>query len=421
MKATTFDKIENLYVKTALVCLAGEFFSAFLHGSTSQEYGESQGGIGIEAVGLFLICCLSIFFIIVRRNEIWFHLRRRGHLLGLILLLNLIVVASSLWSDLPAITLRRSILFTTTTLFGIYFGSRYLLRQQIYYLAWSLTIVSGLSLLVSVLLPSYGVMQVINAGSWRGIFLHKNGLGLAMAVALVIFSLTLMQPSEEGDHSKQHSKQHSKKQRWMTWSGLAIAFFLLLLSRSATGLTAGIVGVLTLPLYRILRFRYNLLVPVLTTLLFVVVAIATLIAIQPSGAAGLLGRDVTLTGRTFIWANVWEAIGKKPLLGYGYSGFWTASNVYARLVWQLISWKPTHPHNGLLKILLEIGWGGALVAVSLFVASFVRALQALRRTRSPEFYWPLSYLTILLLTNMTESNFLNDDFYWILYVTICLF
>ncbi|UFS68822.1 O-antigen ligase family protein [Geomonas sp. RF6] len=75
---------------------------------------------------------------------------------------------------------------------------------------------------------------------------------------------------------------------------------------------------------------------------------------------GSLSELTTLTGRTAIWHFVWNAIEKKPLLGYGYgstkllisSGFWT-----------VFGWTTTSAHNMFLQALVTTGAVGALCIV----------------------------------------------------------
>ncbi len=50
---------------------------------------------------------------------------------GWIIALALFAVVSTLWSSDPAFTLRRSLVVVATTVFGIYFGSRFELPRQL--------------------------------------------------------------------------------------------------------------------------------------------------------------------------------------------------------------------------------------------------------------------------------------------------
>ena len=43
----------------------------------------------------------------------------------------------------------------------------------------------------------------------------------------------------------------------------------------------------------------------------------------------VLGKDSSLTGRTMIWSYVTDKIGDKPILGWGFSAFWSPANPVA--------------------------------------------------------------------------------------------
>ena len=80
--------------------------------------------------------------------------------------------------------------------------------------------------------------------------------------------------------------------------------------------------------------------------------------IAPDRFLVLIGKDPTLTGRSFIWAYVIKDIWVKPWLGWGYFGFWQLSNPYALEINKFMQWVVPHAHNGLLESLLNVGIAG---------------------------------------------------------------
>src|SRR5690606_12879811 len=87
-----------------------------------------------------------------------------------------------------------------------------------------------LSLMAAIATP-VGVMQGFDAGRWRGIFNHKNSLGEAAAVTLVV---TL------GLYATRITRTY-----WLV-SVSAVTFICLVMSGSATALAAAAVGSLVL-------------------------------------------------------------------------------------------------------------------------------------------------------------------------------
>ena len=100
------------------------------------------------------------------------------------------------------------------------------------------------------------------------------------------------------------------------------------------------------------------------------------------------GKDVTLTGRTDLWAVAFQEIAERPVLGTGFQAFWVQGNPLAEELWAMFgidSRSGFHFHNTLLSNAVEIGIVGvALQAVVFFGglgASLVWAI------RSPSGAW----------------------------------
>ena len=156
----------------------------------------------------------------------------------------MIALASYFWSDFPARTLKSCIGLIGTTLFGIYLGSRYTLKEQLKLFVWAYGIIAVFSVLFAIALPRYGVEQAVHAGAWRGIYNHKNLLGRGMTMGGVIFALS---PS-----------LFDRKDRWLCRVSLGIACLLLLMAKSSSSLINFTLLIISLTVYRILRFRYLL-------------------------------------------------------------------------------------------------------------------------------------------------------------------
>jgi O-antigen ligase len=96
-----------------------------------------------------------------------------------------------------------------------------------------------------------------------------------------------------------------------------------------------------------------------------------------------VGRDLTLTGRTDIWAFALDIGVRRPTFGAGYRAFWSDVNT---LYWGEFLWwadddvlrsnfhGPDHGHSGLLDLWLEMGWIGCSLFV-LVIASAVAWIQ----------------------------------------------
>lgn len=160
-----------------------------------------------------------------------------------IVALVLIAIVSMAWSQYPVLTLRGSATLLATTAFGVYFGTRYTVAQQLRLLAWTCFLVVSLSFFFAIFLPGYGIDQNFNLGAWQGVFNRKNVLAEAAVLAVLVFLFV-------------RPMGHS-----LRWLGVAASLALLFLSRSVTGMIvcAGLIA--TLPSYGLVRSRLTVLIP----------------------------------------------------------------------------------------------------------------------------------------------------------------
>ena len=130
---------------------------------------------------------------------------------------------------------------------------------------------------------------------------------------------------------------------------------------------------------------------------------------------GLFGKGSDLTGRDDIWPALWHMVSQKPLLGYGYKGFWGPFGGPADFVRQIAGWPVPNAHNGYIEIFLAVGWIGAILFFSNFLITTVKSLQMERLTKENYSIFPVIFLVFMVLSNLTESNLFQFDT-WILYV-----
>jgi O-antigen ligase len=140
------------------------------------------------------------------------------------------------------------------------------------------------------------------------------------------------------------------------------------------------------------------------------------LASRPDLVLAALGKDATLTGRTFLWQLASDMAARRPWLGYGYGAFWLGPGSWAGYVADLMHWEAPHAHNGLLDLALDLGRAG----VVLYLVGYVLALRAaIARARHPFVgsALPAAYLVFLALSNITESALLRQfSVFWVLYV-----
>ncbi len=386
-------QIEKVFTVLMLFYSTAAIFP-FIAGETD-EYARADGNLVAFAIQsafyLVAFCFIAIHWRTVVRgawNAKW------------ILLLAFVTVASTAWSQHPLFTLRRSAVMVATTLFGIYFGSRFTVRQQLRLLGWTCALMIFASFFMGIFLPRYGVDHLYSAGAWQGAFPQKNFLGRAMLLSVLVFYFARPPVSW-----------------WVRWVGIAGAMCLLVLSRSATGLVVFAIMVCTLPLYRLVRCKLTFAIPVGIVLGLAAIGSGLLLYTMLPSLLAVLQRDPTLTGRTFLWRAMLDSIAKHPWLGYGFNAFWMAEGESSTVLRQ-ISWTAKDPHNGFLGVTLDVGLLGLSILLVGYVALWRRALRLVRRTTEGIPIWFCTYLAFIFLYNLTLGGFLvQNNIFWVLYTS----
>ena len=311
---------------------------------------------------------------------------------------------STLWSGRPELTLSRSISLLAPTAVGVFIAVRYTPPELVRLLAFALGIPAVLSVIVALVLPGYGISTIEYGSAWVGVYGNKNGFGRAMALAMVVFVLLALDV---------------KRHRKLAWLGAAGALGLVVLARAAASLVVSAALLGLIPLFRSLRWRFTTTVGVWTICILLGAILLTLFVSNAEPVLAVIGRDVTLTGRTQIWAAVMSSIADHPWLGYGFNAFWQEWSGPSATVLEAVGWEAPHSHNGFLDLWLDLGLLG-LITLILGLGSGVRAgIARARTTDRAADLWPLVFLTYLVLINLSEAAILKQhSLFWVLYVAI---
>ena len=131
---------------------------------------------------------------------------------------------------------------------------------------------------------------------------------------------------------------------------------------------------------------------------------------------GLLGRDVTLTDRTLLWADlIKEDI--NPLLGAGFESFWLGERLSR--IWQKWTFRPNQAHNGYLETYLNLGLIGLSMLIGLLLVTYAKARRAL--LIGYEFgRFRLSFLAAIIVYNWTEAAFKTTHIVFLMFYIITI-
>jgi len=331
----------------------------------------------LEACG-FLLIFLRLRRFVGAVRAIW-------PLLGLAAL----AMASTAWSSRPDLTLRRSALLLVSMVIAIYAGERFAIGEQVRLLGYTFGVMIVAIVVLRLVAPPYVVDYVSHPGAWKGLSGYKNSFGQYMAIGALVLLLTRFQ-----------------RLPWLRYVFLVAAVGFLVLSQSAGSLLCFLLIVPLMPLWRSSRVQGRQRLPVYTMIGLGLFSAMYLFMTHSGRLFNLLGRNSTLTGRTQLWASVWAAIMRRPLLGYGYDTFWAGMGE-ALDVRIGAGWMAQRSDNGFLDLGLSLGAVGICLFLVIFALSFWKALEYVRLERAPYGLWPITYLFFYLLHNMTESTLLT--------------
>lgn len=319
-----------------------------------------------------------------------------------LVLLALLAVASMFWSIDPSTSLRRGIAILFTTFFGFYLASTLSWKEMIrlFGVVWIILAIGNA--IAGGLVPSFGRMQEIHPGAWQGLWFEKNAMGGFMARASFLFGFLVW---IDKDH-----------RRWWLF-GLLSTIFLVLMSTSKTSLLGMMLGFGILLAY--LWMQKGKLVTISSLWLMSTVAISAymVLIVAPEAVVAIIGRDLTLTGRTDIWEVLIQLISERPLLGYGYGAFWGADSMPAYRVRLETEWIVPTAHNGILEVVLAVGWLGGGLFIFDFLINLVRSVTTM--TTRPTSLYAFGYFILFAMFSISESVFLQQNsITWVTYVAL---
>jgi O-antigen ligase len=325
----------------------------------------------------------------------------------LVFSLPVFALVSALWTQSLSKTIPFAVFGLLLTCFGVYLADRFepdRLIELFLFVGWTAALISIVAVIVY---PAAGIWKVDASGAWRGLYYHKNHLG--MLTTFMLFPAFFAKPKTQLERV-----------------GL-IAYFLLSLvlvafSQSRTAWLLFVICLVAIgfvKLYPRLPSRERMLLTIgIAVLTFVTAAVAVTsyreIAIS-------LGKDPTLTGRTVIWSAVWKAVGRHPVIGYGYKAFWLPTTQSDALNVQMAvgNVRLNNSENGILEMWLELG----VIGVSLLVLTVAQAcrngLRALNKSNSPQ---AVGWFVMILFFNLLsfvdgEKLMFPHTIEWLLLVT----
>jgi exopolysaccharide production protein ExoQ len=361
--------------------------------------GDATGG-AVGRIEQLLVWCLACFIM----SPAFPRIARAAARHRAFSVFALLAFLSISWAPDPVDAFRRSVLFGLTLLFSLYLAEYYDPQEQMLLILFTGAIAVITSYLVVFLLPGFGYGY---AGEWKGIFGHKNDLGMYVIFLISPAFFLRLKQSLAG----------------IATSGIVgLAAVLVLMSQSRTAwLLAFVFGCYVCAYKLIARFRRRDATLLLVTVVSVASAMIALAVAQYDSVLRLLGKTSDLSGRLQIWEAVALAISKHPYLGYGYGGFWNQSQGESMNVILSVGFPLNHAHDGYLNIWLQLGLVGLLLFVWSLVAAARNGVKSLRLGNQNYVAWCLGIILLVIVGNIDESFIMKyNSLATMVYVMACV-
>jgi exopolysaccharide production protein ExoQ len=355
----------------------------------------------------FAVLIVLASSILILRSFKWGHFFTRNFALSTFVVFGLM---SILWSDFPLVCFKRwfrdlghylmilVVLSDPDPLEAV----RTVLRRLCYLLL-------PLSLLLIKYYPELGKLynDWTGAPEFVGAMTGKNTLGVACLVSGIFFFW---------DTVTRWSRLKDRKTRRIVIVNvafIAMTLWLLYLARSATSSVCLVIGCLIIAAAHTKVFgRHPTFLRVLIPASFCLYLILAFGFDMNGDLARSVGRDPTLTTRTFIWKTLLN-MQTNPFVGTGYESFWLGPRLQS--VWRGPSGRIAEAHNGYLEVYLNLGLIGLILLVGFLISSY-RTICRSFATHSSLTSLNLALWGTMLFYNMAEAAFK----YHLMWVTFLL-
>ena len=313
------------------------------------------------------------------------------------LLLPVLALLSAAWSPEPMLTLRRAIAFMGTTLFGLSLGAAYTLPDGIGLITRSLTLAALLSCTIVVVSPVYGLhqpsdaIQAVHAGLWRGIFAHRNTLGLWAGLTLAIVLIF---------------GRYGFKNVFRRAAAFILALACLLGAHSAAGYLTAAMMILISTALLVIGSQPASRRGVFIVLTVLVALIALLLAEDLSALVlHVVGKESDLTGRTLIWYYIIQMTEQTAtFFGAGY--FAGLLSLEARIS-SVTQMRFANAHNGYLEAFVYLGYLGLSICIAVVLWLLYRSVRRVLDCPPSEavlWIFPASVIFVAATHNFVEST-----------------
>ena len=370
--------------------------------------GSQEDGSPIDALVFFTLMAAGCYVLSRRRVNLATFARNNRWLMAFFLF----ALISIAWSEFPLIAFKRwikilahplMVLVVLTDPYPVEAVKRLFKRLAVALIPLSICFIKYFPEL------GRGFDPWTGEGFNAGVATNKNELGCTCLIFGMFFFWNTLQAL------KIRNYQARRKELILNVGVLLLNCFLLHQASSATSFAMMILGIMVMWFVgmRFVNTRY--LGAYLSAAVLLFAALQPFLDIYASVVKGL-GRNLTLTGRTDLWATVLK-LQENPIFGTGFESFWLGKRLDA--LWEEFWWHPIQAHNGYIEIYLNLG----LIGILLFVGQFVGTFRKIQRDLIAGFEFGklrLGFLLAIILYNYTEAAFSTVNFVWTMFFLIAV-
>lgn len=351
--------------------------------------GSPARQIALLSLGIVAILCLIRY----RANR---RLRIDSPLGWLLLSFVVWAFISPIWAEDLPFTFKRLAVFGILCIASVATVRRLTLREIVLWIFLSTTVFLFIGVFAEIL---FGTFRPFAVGYRFAGGLYPNDQGIQCG-------LLLLSAVAVGETEK----------RWRMPIGVCglLGFVFLILSASRTALAAVILALVVYLVAVASREAKIAMVCSLSIVSCICLLLLTAGLLPSLRSAILLGRDDdpgnadSLSGRTVIWEDLGYYIRQRPILGYGYGGFWSPTRV--SVISGEIKRGLPDGHSAYVDYLLTLGTVGLVGYALLLFSGIRRAFRFLRLSRNPTFAFCGALLVFCVLDGLLESAIVEGSF-----------
>jgi len=229
-----------------------------------------------------------------------------------------------------------------------------------------------------------------------GVTADKNALGHICLIGVVFCASSLLSALHR------NVGRHIRWKRAIDVMMLGALFWLLSVADAKTALVCSALGIAVILVFTRTRLggNPNAVLMCIVAVVLLAIVLESVFQLKEIGIEAL-GRNPTLTDRTFVWDDV-LAVPNNALFGTGFESFWLGPRI--DVLWQKYWWRPNQAHNGYIETYINLGSIGVALLLLMMASCFVKAL------RSVQFKDPFGSVRVALIMAIIIFNYTDATF-----------